>query len=101
MDVVCKEIHGSHGVDTFEQAVNQFVVATYRDALILVVEVIVVEDESYWQALDDEGRQVGTLTPPLLLGITFDESLVDIFTDEYLCLFLQAYSSEFSLSFTG
>ncbi len=47
------------------------------------------EDEAYRQSLDDEGWQVCTLSSPLLLGISLDETLVDIFTDEHLSLFLQ------------
>lgn len=72
-----------------KQAVDKLVVSTYRDALVAVVEIVVVEDEPHGQALDDKRRQVGTLSSPLLLRISFDEPLVDVTTNESQSLLLK------------
>ena len=44
---------------TFEQGFDKPVVSAYGDALIGVVEVIVVESKAQGNALDDESRQLG------------------------------------------
>ncbi len=57
--------------------------------MVLVVEVVVVEDKADRQALDDEGREIGTLPTPLLLGVFLDQFLVDILTYQHLCLLFE------------
>ena len=73
-----KEVYSSASLDTGEQAVDELVVAADGDALVLVVEVVVIEHEAYREALDDERRQVLATAAPLLLGVFLDEFLKDI-----------------------
>lgn len=72
----------------FEQGVDEAVVPTLGDALVAVVEVVVVKGEAEGQTADDEGRQFGGGTSPLLLGIALDEFFVDVLTHEQHRLFL-------------
>lgn len=51
-----EEIDIGLAIDTFQQSVDQLVIASYWYALILVVEVVVVEDHSHRQTLNDERR---------------------------------------------
>ena len=75
---VVEEIGVQAGLDAFQQAFCQLVVAAYGNALVFVVEIIVVEDHTDGKPLDDERRQVATLAAPLLFGVFLDERLVDI-----------------------
>ena len=75
--------------DTFEQQSDEAVVASVRDALIGIVEVIVVESEAERKPLDDEGRQFGSGTSPLLFGISFHQILVDVIATQSEGLLLQ------------
>lgn len=68
--------------DAVEQGLDQLVVAADRNALIAVVEVIVVERIADRQALDDEGGQLRAAAAPLLLRVALDELRVDIRADE-------------------
>ena len=60
-----KEVHASAGLDTGEQAVDEPVVTADGNALVLVVEVVVVEYEAHRESLDDERRQVLAAAAPL------------------------------------
>ena len=75
-------IHARTHLDAVEQCFDQLVVAADRDALIAVIEVIVVERVAHRQALDDEGRQLRAAAAPLLLCIALDELRVDVRADE-------------------
>ena len=68
--------------DAFQQGCGEFVVTADGDALVGIVEVVVVVDEADGQAAYDEGRKLGAGASPLLFCVAFDEFLVDIPADE-------------------
>ena len=89
MGAVVEEVGVGAGVDTLQQSVDEAVVASHGNALVEVVEIVVVVDQPHRQSLDDEGGQLGALAPPLLLGVALDEALVDVATDEREGLLLE------------
>ena len=82
MGSIVEEVCVHFRFHTFEQTIDELVVAAFRNALIAVVEIVVVEDQTHGQTLDDEGWQVCTFTAPLFLGISFYEPLVDVAPDK-------------------
>ncbi|MPL75571.1 hypothetical protein SDC9_21397 [bioreactor metagenome] len=64
-------------------------IAVFRHALETVEEIIVVIVEAHRQPLQDRGRQLGGLHPPLLDRIALEEGLVEIAADEAQRLFLE------------
>lgn len=84
-----KEVHTRAGLDTCKQAVDELVVAADGDALVLVVEVVVVENKAHREALDDECRQVLAAAAPLLLGVFLDEFFKDVPAHERERLFFE------------
>lgn len=75
-------IHTGADLNAVEQGFNQLVIAADRDALIAVIEVIVVERVAHRQALDDEGWQLRAAAAPLLLRVALDELRVDVRANE-------------------
>ena len=73
-----KEIAVRSDFRMFQQFFSQSVVASYRNALIRVVKVIVVIGIAERDTLDDESGQFGGGPSPLLFGITFDKTLIDV-----------------------
>ena len=69
-----------------KECVDEFIVSADRNALIAVVEVVVVENHANRQPLDDESRQLRTFPSPLLFGVAFDELFVNVVTNQHLCL---------------
>ena len=65
-------------LDIAKHTLDHACVATHRNALPPVVEVIVIEPEAAWQALDNARRQILAITPPLLFRIPLDEFLIHI-----------------------
>ena len=45
---ILEEIYISMGLDAIQQTIYQLVVATHRDALVLIIEVVIIEDETNW-----------------------------------------------------
>ena len=72
-----------------EHVFHQLGVAALRDALIVIVEVIVVVDQADRQALDDEGRQFSCLSAPLLFRVALDQLFIDVPADQRDCLLFQ------------
>lgn len=87
--IFVKEVYACTRFDSGEQAVNELVVTANRDALILVVKVVVVKYETHWEALDDECRQVFAIAAPLLFGVFLDKLFKDVLADERECLFFE------------
>lgn len=56
MLAVGEEVGIGDGFDFLQQSLNQSIVASYGDTLIFIVEIIVVEDQSYGQPFDDKRR---------------------------------------------
>lgn len=65
-----------------EHLLDDLGVAADRNALVRVVEVVVVEGEAHRQAADDEARQVLGRAAPLLGGVVLDQLGVDIGADQ-------------------
>ena len=57
---------------------NHLCVAAYGDALVESIEIVVVEGEAHGEALNDKGRELSAGAAPLLLGVAFDELLVNV-----------------------
>ena len=72
-----------------KQSVHESVVSALGDALVAVVEVVVVVYHPDRKSFDDEGRQVGASAPPLLLRVALDEPFIDVASDERQGLLLQ------------
>ena len=79
---VFEEVDAGADLNAVEQSLDQLRVAADRDALIAVIEVVVVERIADRQALDDEGWQLCAAAAPLLLRVALDELRVDIRADE-------------------
>ena len=75
-------IHTRADLNAVEQSLDQLRVAADRDALIAVVEIVVVERVADRQALDDESWQFRATAAPLLLRVALDELRVDVRADE-------------------
>ena len=86
---VFEEVDTGANFDAVKQGFDQLVVAADRDALIAVIEVVIVERIADGQALDDEGGQLRATASPLLLRVALDELRVDIRADERDSLLLE------------
>ena len=72
---------GAH-FDAFQHVGDHLRVAADRDALVAVVEVVVVIGEAAGEAFDDGGGQILAIAAPLLLGVALDELLEDVAADQ-------------------
>ena len=84
-----KEVYARAGLDTGEQAVDELIVAADGDALVLVVEIIIVEYKAYRESFDDECRKIFATAAPLLLCVFLDELLEDVLAYERERLFFK------------
>ena len=75
---VGREIAAEPHFRPFQHPFDHGRVAACGDALIAVVEVVVVVGEAQRQALDEGGGQFVRAPAPLLFGVALDERLVDI-----------------------
>ena len=72
------EINAKPHFDVFQQSIDELVVPADGNALIAIVEVIVVKGVAHGKALDDERGQIGAAAPPLLFCIAFDELGINV-----------------------
>lgn len=58
MILTCKEVYSGLCINTLKQTIDELIVSTYRNTLIRIVEVVVVEDQTYGFFLTDlmDGR---------------------------------------------
>ena len=82
-------LHAAAHLDPLEHVGDHLGVAAHGDALVAVVEVVVVVGEAAGEALDDARGQVPAITAPLLLGVALHERLEDVAADERQRLLLQ------------
>ena len=82
-------LHAAAHLDALEHVGDQLGVAAHGDALVAVVEVVVVVGKAAGEALDDARGQVLAITAPLLLGVALHERLEDVAADERQRLLLQ------------
>lgn len=83
------EVDARLHIATLQQSVDEAVVASDRYALIVVVEVVIVECQAHRQAADDECRKLGAGAAPLLLGVVLYKQFVDVAPDEAQRLLLE------------
>lgn len=82
-------LHAAAHLDALEHVGDHLGVAAHGDALVAVVEVVVVVGEAAGEALDDACGQVLAITAPLLLGVALHECLEDVAADERQRLLLE------------
>ena len=82
-------LHAAADLDALEHVGDHLGVAAHGDALVAVVEVVVVVGEAAGEALDDARGQVLAVAAPLLLGVALHERLEDVTADEGQSLLLQ------------
>ena len=88
---------GAH-LDAFQHVGDHLRVAADRDALVAVVEVVVVVGEAAGEALDDGGGQILAIAAPLLLGVALDELFEDVASDQGERLLLEVLGFADALS---
>ncbi len=70
------EVHARAHFNAFQHLPDYGGVAPLRDALVTVIEVVVVKGEAHRKALDYEGRKLGAVPSPLLLRVSLHELFV-------------------------
>ena len=75
-------LHAAAHLDTLEHVGDHLGVAAHRDALVAVVEVVVVVSKTAGEALDNACGQVLAVAAPLLLGVPLHERLEDVAAHE-------------------
>ena len=88
---MCKEIAFQPGFNTVQQSLDQYIVSADRNTLVFIIEIVVVEHQADRQTFDDECRKFRTFSSPLFFGVSLDQCLVDIFSNEKLGLILAYY----------
>ena len=76
-------------LDSFQHIGDHFGIAAHGDSLIEGIEIVVVEGQPHRQPLDNEGRQILAIPPPLLFGVALDKLLVNIRAHQGNSLLLQ------------
>lgn len=82
-------LHAAAHLDALEHAGDHLGVAAHGDALVAVVEVVVVVGEAAGEALDDARGQILAVAAPLLLGVALHERLEDVAAHEGQRLLLE------------
>ena len=82
-------LHAAAHLDALEYVGDHLGVAAHGDALVAVVEVVVVVGEAAGEAPDDARGQVAAVAAPLLLGVALHERLEDVAADERQRLLLE------------
>ena len=82
-------LHAAAHLDAFEHVGDHLGVAAHGDALVAVVEVVVVVGKAAGEALDDARGQVTAVAAPLLLGVALHERLEDVAAHEGQRLLLE------------
>ena len=83
--IVCVQTH----LNIFQQISNHLGIATNRNPLIKCIEVVVIKSQTNRKTLNNKGRQLFTVTPPLLLSVALNKFLVDITADKRNGLFFE------------
>ena len=82
-------LHAAAHLDALEHVGDHLSVAAHGDALVAVVEVVVVVGKAAGEALDDARGQVLAVAAPLLLGVALHERLEDVAANERQRLLLK------------
>ena len=82
-------LHAAAHLDALEHVGDHLGVAAHGDALVAVIEVVVVVGKAAGEALDDARGQVAAVAAPLLLGVALHERLEDVAAHEGQRLLLE------------
>ena len=82
-------LHAAAHLNALEHVGDHLGVAAHGDALVAIVEVVVVVGKAAGKALDDACGQVLAITAPLLLGVALHEFLEDVAAHEGQRLLLE------------
>ena len=82
-------LHAAADLDALEHVGDHLGVAAHGNALIAIVEVVVVIGEAAGETLDDARGQVAAVAAPLLLGVALHERLEDVAAHERQRLLLE------------
>ena len=82
-------LHAATHLDALEHVGDHLGVAAHGDALVAIVEVVVVVGEAAGEALDDARGQVAAVATPLLLSVALHERLEDVAAHEGQRLLLE------------
>ena len=93
-----EEVYTNESVYAIQESLNKLVVSSLRHTLVGVVEIVVVVDKPHGQSLNDKSRQVNKFPTPLLLGVAFYQSLIDIASHEHQRLFFKVARFAHTLS---
>ena len=78
LTAILQEIYSRTYLYTMKQGTGENIISSNGDALIRVVEIVIVEGIAYGKALDDKSGKFRTLPSPLLLRVAFNKKLVNI-----------------------
>lgn len=78
LQIVCVQTN----LNAIQQIGNHLGIASSRNTLIKRVEVVIIKSQPNRKTLDNKGRQLFTVTSPLLLSVALNKFLVDITTDK-------------------
>ena len=95
-----KEIHPCTNFRSFQHLLNNCCIPADWDSLISIIKVVIIINKPKWQTLNNKCRKFCTLSSPLFLRITFDQSLINISTPKEKCLLLQILRLSDSCLFT-
>ena len=89
--MLIKEVNPQFNIDQIagQHLFNDLRVAAHWNALVQIIEVVVIVSQSNWQTPNDKSRQLSCLLTPLLFGIALDQLFIDIATDQRNSLFFQ------------
>ena len=86
---VIEEVRVKANLDAFKHLFDELRIAANWNALIAIVEIVVVVGKTNRQALNNVGRQIFAITMPLLFGVALDELFVDTTANERNCLLFE------------
>lgn len=86
-------IHTGTDFNASKKAFYELVVAAHGNALVAIVEVVVIKSIAHGKAFNDECWQLLAASPPLLFRITFDELRINVRPDKGNGLFFEIFGS--------
>ena len=84
--LVCRQVFGKGLVGVYadvfviQNGLDDRGIAIFWNGLETVGKIVV---ETYWQAFENTGGQLGRVSAPLFLGIAFKEGFIQILADKF------------------
>ena len=88
---VLQIIHTSTDFNASKKPFDEFIVAAHGNALIAVVEIVIIKGVTNGEAFNDECWQLRAASPPLLFRIAFDELRINVRPDKGNGLFFEIF----------